>query len=127
MRRCLGSQFFSKSVKIKDLKPGMMLADEFYEDKEGIKKRSGSITISYIAGLLKKIKQRDVFIEASGSLTKEEVREIKKLHSSGKIKDKEVRVYQTLPFAPFMFFGVILTLIFKGNFIIGLRVVLGIV
>lgn len=44
----LGSRFFSTSVKIKDLKPGMMLAEEFYKDKKGIKKRGALLQLAIL-------------------------------------------------------------------------------
>jgi len=54
---------------------------------------------------------KEIDVEPEG-LTKEQIQGIKKLGL------KNVKISQTIPFAPFIFLGVLLTLIFKGNVLI---------
>ncbi len=120
----LSSRFFAMPVKIKELKPGMMLTEDFYKEKGEIKKRKGFMPISYLSGVFQMARRKDNVVSASETLTKEDIEKIKKLHASGKIKERAVYIYQTVPFAPFLFLGVLLTLIFRGNFIIGLKILI---
>jgi len=51
-------------------------------------------------------------------LTKDDIKKIQKLHSEGSFKPHTIRINQTVPFAPLLFLGVLLTIIFQGNMII---------
>ena len=57
-------------------------------------------------------------------LTKEDVEKINKLHSEGKFKPHVISIYHTVPFAPFMFLGVLMTIIAQGNVLMALRVLI---
>ncbi len=78
--------------------------------KLGQERFSKEISIKYLKPSMV-IGDNKISAEPEG-LTKSDIRKLKKM------KLKKVRVCQTLPFAPFMFLGVILTLIAKGNLLI---------
>ncbi len=93
----LGSKAFVSEIGILKIKKGMILAGPVYQ-KVGSKK-----------------KVVDLEHPAEG-LTEKDVKTLLKLYRGKKI-DAKLKVHQTLPFAPFMFGGAILTILLRGNFI----------
>ena len=119
----LGHGFFSKSVYIEDLKPGMIPAENIIK-KKGKYTKKKIVPISFIAGLVGSSEKNRMFHLVSEGLTKEEIKKIQTLHSSGHIKDHSIRISHVVPFAPFMFFGVLITILCKGNLFFYLMFVL---
>jgi len=102
----LGVNSFSKEVSIKNLKPGMLLAERIVKKgKKYVKKKNQSL-FNLEKGFIEE--------EAEG-LTEEDIKKIKKTNI------KKIKIKQTIPFAPFIFLGVLLTLIAKGNILILVR------
>lgn len=116
----LGFHFFSKSVLINDLRLGMVLAEEIYEEKGGYKKRK-IVPISFVDALFGKVQYRYVIKHTPEGLTKKDIQKIKELHKEGKLKEDKLQIAQTISFAPFMFLGVLLTIVCKGNLIMALK------
>lgn len=87
-------------VCIGDLKPGMTLNEEIELDGKPISFPRGGIT------------SNDVGL-------------INKLYEDGKLGSDTLRVQQTLPFAPFLFAGVLLTYLCRGDLIVFLKNSLG--
>jgi len=123
----LSRSLFSKKIGIKKLRPGMLLNDTI-EKKEQMSKKELCVLkkqsdIDIIknnkAYYIKKTKSgfiSDSFIdEEAEGLTIEQINKIKRTGI------KSVMVAQTIPFAPIMFLGVILTLIAKGNILIFIK------
>ena len=115
MRRTLfelGFYAFTKDVKINELKHGMIAADavklikgKYYKEKIGIMGAySSAKTSSY-----------KVFEPRPEGLFKDEIRKLKTLQKNKMLKFQSIRIYETLPFAPFMFAGAVLVLIFSVN------------
>lgn len=104
----LGQEIFSKDIGINELKEGMMLVDTIT-----IKGEKLEIKPKQIFGLY-----RGLINDEAEGLTKEQ---IKKLRNSG---IKIVRVAQTIPFAPLLFLGAVLTIVAKGNIFIVLRLLI---
>jgi len=98
------SDSFSKEIRIKNLNQGMVLAESI--QKKGSK---------YIKKP-KQILKLDNFIDMeSEGLTFQQLKKVKKTDI------KTIKVSKTIPFAPFIFLGVILTLLFKGNILIFIK------
>jgi len=128
----LSKEIFTKEINIEELKPGMVLSESIIK-KGKISKiefqkflntfENKSEKIEYIKFkdeyYLKQTKsmnlKKSIIDEEPEGLTLEQIKEIKK------IGFKKIRISQTIPFAPFIFFGVIITLLVKGNIIIFLR------
>ena len=85
----------------------MILAEDIIKTHKGYKKRIVSY-FSLIEALLKQTKEKSVLSNAADGLTKKDVLKIKELHSKGLIKEHTLNVFQTLPFAPFMFLGALM-------------------
>lgn len=114
----LGFYFLTKEIDIKLLKPGMIPAELVYKDKNSYKKQE-LLFYSLFGYLEEKIKKRCYLIEPTpDGLTEEEVKKLKSLEK--KLRFEHIRIQQTIPFAPYMFSGVLLTVIFKGNIFITL-------
>jgi preflagellin peptidase FlaK len=88
--------FFSKSVRVFDLHRGDIL--------------SGQVRLIKSAGLVK-------LEQPAEGLTEADVRLLRRLAKAKKISP-EVRILQTIPFAPFLFVGALITLILNGDFLI---------
>ncbi len=116
----LGQEIFSKEISVNKLKPGMILSEVIIKkDKKELKslqKNKDTKIIKYKEHCYiqqpKSLLNFEGFIdEESEGLTKEQINLIKK------IGIKTIKISQTIPFALFMFAGVLLTFIIKGNFL----------
>ncbi|MBT6041114.1 hypothetical protein HOH15_04220, partial [Candidatus Woesearchaeota archaeon] len=107
------STLFVKKVKIDDLEEGMVLAELI--TKEG--KRIKPTTYSY-----SQIQKKGLLVEYSvDGLNDKEVVKLHRAYDDGILKTNYLFVQQTIPFAPFMFLGVLLTIVFNGNVILFLK------
>ena len=83
-----------------------------------VKKKDGYTTIELsfinIFGILKFTKE-SLLSDINMKLTEEDIEKIQNLYKKGKIKFKTIKIAKTVPFAPFMFLGVLLTYILQGN------------
>ena len=104
----------SYPVYIENLKPGMAVAENFLMDKGRYEKRRIA-PMGFLSAVIERSEGKFLFSGLSEGLTKDDVKKIKNLHSQGIIKGHTIRILQTVPFAPFIFFGVLLTLILKGS------------
>ncbi len=113
----LGFYGNSKSVRIEDLEVGDVPMEKLVaQAKSGKKQKYGKkeVFFSSIIGMFNKEKSPVFGREAKG-MTPEEVSALKKMHKSGKLDFDELLIHKTLPFAPFMFVGVLLTLVSHGS------------
>jgi len=119
----IGSDIFSKKIKVEELKPGMILEETIYSGKNG---KFKAVKLQKFIGIEKKdVKKVLVLEQPAEGLTEKDIQIIKRLHKEGKLEFKEILIRQTLPFAPFMFFGFILTWLAKGNFLLLFKFFLG--
>lgn len=113
----LGFYGNSKRIKIKDLIKGYVPMERLVlKTKSGQKKKYGKekIFFSDLIGMFNKEKSI-VFDRAAKGLSYEQIKEIQKLHAAGELDFDTLCVHKTVPFAPFMFIGVLLTLLAHGN------------
>jgi hypothetical protein len=113
----LAYHVFSYPVYIEKLKEGMLPAEDIIkeDEKKFIKKKH--IQLSFIQALLSKT-DKSILGSLPDGLTNEDISLIQMLHSRGSLKEHTLNIYNSLPFAPFMFLGVLLTLICGGNCIL---------
>ncbi len=109
----LAFDVFTTPVFIENLKPGMIPAEIVRKKGEKYLKVN---KIQYsILPEFGKSRTKSIF-DLRG-LTKKDINKIKRLHSSGKFKSHALRIQDDIPFAPIIFFGILLTLIFQGSFL----------
>jgi len=83
--------------------------------------------IDLLGYLIDKLKKKPVIgYDLSIGLTQKNIKELKQLYKEKKIKFNTIRVFKTIPFAPFVFLGVFITLICQGDMIIYLKLLLDI-
>lgn len=128
----LGHEIFSKKIKVDKLKPGMILSETIQkkekiteQELKALKKQAKTILTDITITRYKKnyyiqkpkySSDLDNFIkEEAEGLTQQQIDKIKK------IGIKNIKVSQTIPFAPFIFLGVILTIISNGNILIVIK------
>jgi len=112
----MGFDFMTKQVDVGLLKPGMVPAQMVYKQK-GKYIRQNILHFSMLSYLKDSTQKRDYLFEtAAEGLTKDD---IKKLNSL-KLGFEHLRIYNTLSFAPYLFGGVLLTILFSGNMFISL-------
>lgn len=102
----------TKNVRIEDLEPGVSLAEDITKKKGEYIKQQTTLVNPFT--LLRYAKNK-LFSSFSGKLTEKDIKKIQKLQAEKKINFKEIRIKKTIPFAPFIFSGVLLTYIVKGN------------
>lgn len=103
---------FGKYVHIKDLESGMVLGEQLVKKRgKYIKKQSSILTIFDI---FKRVGE-EISNKSIRKLNEEGVKELKELYRQKKLDFDHVKIVNTVPFAPFMFFGVLLTYLIQGS------------
>jgi prepilin signal peptidase PulO-like enzyme (type II secretory pathway) len=120
----LAQEGFSRVIRLDELKAGMILAE--VPAKSDGKERSGRGRVYYdLLSYLQELALNGEDGEAKGKtggrsissqLTKGEALAVKKRFGEG-AGGTLIRIHQTMPFAPFLFFGVAITLAFRGDLI----------
>jgi hypothetical protein len=111
----LGKKVFCEKCCIKDLKPGMILAEDIYHIGDKYKK---VINESLIEKSIKKQNKIDLCFKHTGNgLTEEDINNIRRLNKQKKICFFDININKITPFAHYLFIGVLITIIFKGNLI----------
>lgn len=112
----LCDETYSEEVKINELKPGMCLAEiiikkdkENYYIKESFPLRL-FIDLLYLTE--KRIKDSIFYIDENT------LEKLKTLQKKGLLKFDKIRVAKTIPFAPFITIGSLITVFLKGKFIL---------
>lgn len=115
----LGFLGFTTPKKIKDLEPGMCLAEGIAESKEkGVNfEKRRIIQFSLLQSMTEKRKVKFIHGISFDGLTKDDVKKIKKLRKSGKIPFDEVMIHTSTPFAFFLLVGAVLTITLQANFV----------
>ena len=114
----LGYEYLTRFVDIILLKKGMVPAEAVYKEKDKFHKFP-ILHFSLISYLQERIKKRKYLFEPTAEgLTHEDVQLLKKLEK--KLGFEHLRIYKTISFAPYMFIGVILTILFHGNMFIAI-------
>ena len=110
----LGFFSLTMNIEVKNLKPGMMPAEMIHFERKKYTKRK-IIYFSFFDYLRESRTKGEFDFQAEG-LTKKGINKIKRLAKKHK-NLKNIRIQQTMPFAPFLFLGAVLTLIGSGNFL----------
>jgi hypothetical protein len=119
----LGFHGFTSPKKIKDLEPGMCLAEGIAESRErGVNyEKKKIIFFSMPQALMEKRRVKFIHNVSFDGLSKKDVKKIKKLRNEGKIPFDEVMIHVSTPFAVFLLIGIVLTIILQTNFVVYLR------
>lgn len=111
----LSIPIFANSVEIDNLKEGMILAEMIVE--EGGKYVKKPITfLTFLVLLRERAKWQPKFGFNPDGLEKEEIAEIQSLSKKRLLGFEELKISLTIPFAPILFFGALLTYFSKGLF-----------
>jgi len=120
----LGQEVFAKTIRVNKLKPGMILSEAIQkkekltkEELNDLKKLPDTRIIKhkkeyYIQRPKSSFELNNFIDEEAEGLTTEQIDKIRKMGI------KKMKVCQTIPFASFMFLGVVLTIIANGNILI---------
>jgi len=122
----LGQNVLSKKMSLKELREGMILNETIMrKDKvspeyiEKVKEQNGQVIKFKGHYYIKRPKEgfelNDYLGGESEGLTLKHIKELKK------IGFKDFQVAQTVPFAPFIFLGVVLTIMLRGSIILFLK------
>ena len=107
----LSSFRFNERVRINDLKAGMCCADR-------ITRKGKHYVLSHSESKSLHLNYDD--------LKEADIRKLLLMHKKGRLKFAELVVRQTVPFAPFLFLGVLLTILIRGDIITYSKMVLSI-
>jgi Flp pilus assembly protein protease CpaA len=116
----LGFDMLTRNVDINLLKSGMNPAENILFINGKYKKEK---KIKYGISASKTKSNKDyIFDPSCTKLSKTQVNKLNKLQK--KFKFEHLKVYETIPFAPFIFIGVLLTILFQGDLFIALTFIL---
>ncbi|MBU0758326.1 MAG: hypothetical protein KKF44_09730 [Nanoarchaeota archaeon] len=118
----LGGKVLRKGIFIEDLKQGMCLEKDIIKTK-GKYSHKEDVSISVLNSLFSSFRKNESIFSDFRCLAKKDITKIKRLHSSGKLKEHAVYIYEKIFFALFLFIGALLTLLFRGNFLIAIRAI----
>lgn len=113
----LSFSLFTKEVNINSLQEGMVPAEVIYFES-GTYKKERFMFFGWFQHLQWGMK-RKYLLNPSEPLDDENITKLKEL--SNKFGFKNLRVQQTLPFAPFMFFGVLITILAQGSAFVAVK------
>jgi len=99
-------------VNVENLREGMILGEPVDRKNNYSKEEPKTFTTMY--GLLKTIKE-SLLSDNPSRLTAGDIKKMISLKKSGKLGYKNVKIAKTIPFAPFMLFGVLLTYFLQGS------------
>lgn len=117
----LGYFKLNNSLHISELKPKMKPLEGIVVKKGKYEKISlipSPILFAFISQMREQITQELVFPKNSDTLTQEDIRTIQDLYKNKRIQFDSILIQETLPFAPFLLLGVILTFLFKGDMLV---------
>jgi hypothetical protein len=103
---------FTESININNLKAGMTLGERIV--KSGINYTKKHETFINISDILSSTKNQ-LLDEINLKLTEDDVKKIQKLNINKKLSFKEIKIVKNIPFAPFLFIGVIVTYLMEGS------------
>ncbi len=92
--------YFTKLVPISDLNSGSILVEYVFKDDEKYKKTL--------------IREKSIIGDENGVIHEKDVELLKQLENKGSLTFQTIAIKQTMAFAPFLFAGVLATLIFQG-------------
>jgi preflagellin peptidase FlaK len=103
-----------ETMKISDIDEGMVLAEEIYIDRGKVFREEKSLIDKILEAIRTKnldiLKKKGISTGAAG-VTREEVELLKKYVREGKLEDR-IKIKKSMPFAPVIAIGLILSLIF---------------
>jgi Flp pilus assembly protein protease CpaA len=112
----LTHKIYVKYIDIHLLRAGMIPAERVFIRKKKYYKEP--LLFYSLFSYLKQPIRDDVFDVSSEGLTSRDCRKLRMLKREEKIKFDHLKVYQTLPFAVFLFVGVLITILVNGNLFI---------
>ena len=103
----------TRDIKMQYLKEGMIPAEIIYKDKEKYRKKNvaGDLFSFFIE------RKKGIFKLEPEGLREEDIKKLK-IMAKNNTQLKYFRVQETIPFAPFLFLGTIMTWIASGNFLV---------
>ncbi len=105
----LGFFSFGKRREIAELQPGMVLLEGVYEKNGFLEKKK--LFFPCLVNVLQDIKTKYVFDISVKGISEKDIRLLRDKNKKGKVKFHSLLVQETLPFAPILFFGVLLSLL----------------
>lgn len=112
----LGTPLFAPSVRVDDLKEGMILAEMVVQEGKNYSKRPITF-LTFLVLLRQRAKWQPRYGFNPDGLTRDEIQELQSFGRQRLLNFKELRISSVIPFAPILFFGAILTYFARGLFI----------
>ncbi|MBI2558989.1 hypothetical protein HYW20_06730 [Candidatus Woesearchaeota archaeon] len=109
----VGSGYLSKEIKLNDLEKGMIPAEIIIKINGKYAKRMKSFSL--IGSIWHNKIGKPLFRNLARGLSNKDILKLKSLQK--KLPFKTLRIQTTMPFAPFLSLGALLTIISQGNFI----------
>jgi hypothetical protein len=104
----------TEDVKIKDIKPGMILGERIFRKGDTYTKKP--FILVNVVDVFRSLKD-GVLSEMDLSLNERNVKKLQTLYEEKKITFESVKVAKIVPFAPFLFLGALVTHFVRGNLI----------
>jgi hypothetical protein len=110
----MGFLSLTKKTDLGLLREGMVPAEVICKN-DGKYEKQDWVFFSVFDHFQERISGKDYLFDPTQPLTKQDINKISALRK--KLGFKHLRIQQTLPFAPFLFFGILLTLLINGDVI----------
>ena len=109
----LAKDMFKKEIGLEELRAGMILAGTYGDDNGGKTHKEERVYYDFLTYL----QERELGGKGrlSRQLTREDVEFIKHEYKKRGWKNQKLKIHSTIPFAPFMFLGVVITILAQGD------------
>lgn len=113
----LSQPIFTREVKITELKEGMILTEMILRKNQLFIKQPLAF-LTFFTSLMQRIRSKPIFGYNPDGLKRNEIEKLKKMRRAGQLEFETIRVSETIPLAPALFLGILITYFLKGSLFI---------
>lgn len=107
----------TQEVKIVELKEGMILGEMILIKNQRLVKQPLAF-LTFLTSLAQRIRSKPIFGYNPDGLKISEIKELQEMEKAGRLEFETIRIAKTLPFAPALFSGILITYFLKGSLFI---------
>lgn len=110
----LSQPLFTREVKVTELKEGMILNEMILRKNQRFTKQPLAF-LTFLTSLAQRIRSKPIFGYNPDGLQASEIKELQEMKKAERLEFETIRIVDTLPFAPALFLGILITYFLKGS------------
>lgn len=113
----LSQLLFTQQVKVRELKEGMILNEMILRKNHQFTKEPLAF-LTFLTSLTQRIRSKPIFGYNPDGLKISEIKKLQEMEKAGRLEFETIRIAKTLPFAPALLSGILITYFLKGSFFV---------